>query len=112
MSKLSCEKPYVISKWLKNAGKTYPKLCVWNLSYKRFKCIQNSMLICLCISVYEREGPVLVRHTKKWGYPCVILHLISFCNQSLVFTFSRLLKDSLYDYVTDHFSPLQSNNSF
>ena len=45
MSELSCEKPYVINKWLKNAGKTYPKLCVWNLSYKRFKCIQNSMLI-------------------------------------------------------------------
>ena len=53
------------------------------------------MLLYLCISVYGREGSVLVQHTKKWGYSCVILPLISFCNQSLVLTFSLLLKVSV-----------------
>ena len=49
MSKLSCEKPYVKNKWLKSAIKTYPKLCVWNLSYlsnlPKVMCLEPILLI-------------------------------------------------------------------
>lgn len=110
MSKLSCEKPYVINKWLKSAIKTYPKLCVWNLSYlsnlSKFH-VDLPLYFCLwkrrlCVSMSHKEMGISMCHPASY----------SFCNQSLVFTFSLLLKVSLYDYVTDHFSPLKSNNSF
>ena len=47
-------------------------------TYLTYQTYQNSMLIYLYISVYGREGSVLVCHTKKWGFPCVILHLTPF----------------------------------
>ena len=57
-----------------------------------------------CVSMSHKEVGISMCHPAS-----------SFLLQSVScihFFFSLLLKVSLYNYVTDHFCPLQSNNSF
>ena len=66
----------------------------------------------LCISVYGREGPVLVSHKEVGISVCHPASSFLLQSVSCIHFFFHFCSKSLYNYVTDHFSPLQSNNSF
>ena len=70
------------------------------------------MLIYLCISVCGREGSVLVCHTKKWGFPCVILHLIPFAISLLYSLFHFCSKSLSMTMLQIIFPPLRAITHF
>lgn len=108
MSKLSCEKPYVINKWLKSSIKTYPKLCVSLQKVQMYSKFHVALPLYFCL--WKRRLRVSIAHKEMGIFMC---HPAShFLLQPVSCTHFFTSAQSLCDYVTDHSSPLKSNSSF